>query len=118
MARSGFAGGRRDLPPNWDKLRGEVFERDGYQCTQTLPSGRRCPRHRGDSHGTRLECDHIGSKWDHRIQMLATLCSHHHGQKTAQQGIEARERLHHKPPGRPEGHPSDGLDHGRPRRGF
>lgn len=90
--RSGFTGGKRDLPSKWAKIREAVFKRDGYRCTQALPlTGKRCPNHRGDAKGTRLECDHIGSKWDHSMSNLTTLCAYHHAKKTSDQGIAARE---------------------------
>lgn len=101
-----WTGGRRDLPSNWNKIREEVFKRDGYQCTQALPkTGKRCPR--GRSGGYRIECDHIGDKHDHSLANLTTLCQHHHEQRTAAQGVAAREQK--KAPKRPEErHPMEG----------
>jgi len=78
---------RTPLPSNWDQLRYDCFERDGWQCTEILASGARC---QGD--GT-LECDHLGEPDDHRLEMLATKCGWHHRRKSSAQANAARKRV-------------------------
>lgn len=82
------SGRRAELPPDWDKIRQQVFQRDGHRCTAILPSGKRCPRGRMTGHS--IECDHIGDRLDHRIEALATKCSHHHMKKTQGEALEGR----------------------------
>lgn len=92
----------RDLPSDWAKRREIVKHRAGGQCEARLPrSGNRCPR-RGE------ECDHIipgfeGGTDD--LENLQWLCSHHHRQKTSQEGLRGRARKKAKPPRRVEEHP-------------
>lgn len=76
---------RQFLPPNWEDLRQQVFERDGWRCRWKLPSGARCPRRATD-------VDHTGDRDDHRLIKLRALCSHHHGKLSSQQGVQAREK--------------------------
>lgn len=83
---------RRDtLPPDWEWRREERKKIDGYRCTEIIEArngGRfRC------SATTDLECDHVGDRHDHRLEMLRTKCKRHHGKKTSRQGNDAqRER--------------------------
>lgn len=102
---SGWQGSDRKerLPPDWAKRSTRVKERDGWRCTQILPSGKRCPRGRATGH--RLEVDHKVPGDDHRLENLRSLCQHHHGKKTAQEGA----RGHWLPPAskRTEQHPGE-----------
>lgn len=81
----GWKGSNRkaELPVDWPARRKECFDRDGWRCTYLLPNGSRCPARATD-------CDHVGPKWDHRLENLTSLCSDHHDEKSAQQGVEAR----------------------------
>lgn len=68
---------RQHLPKNWKALREARFKLDGYQCTaRDRNTDERCA-------GPAEECDHTGSRDDHRISMLRSLCKWHHSQKTA-----------------------------------
>jgi 5-methylcytosine-specific restriction protein A len=73
-----------ELPSNWDTLRLDVFDRDGWRCTWKLSDGRRCEIKDG------LECDHVGRNDDHSMSNLRTLCGPHHGIRTGIQGAAAR----------------------------
>lgn len=71
------------LPPNWAKLRQHRFRIDGYRCTgRDANTGQRCT-------GPAEECDHIGDREDHRLEMLRSLCGWHHGQKSGAEGARA-----------------------------
>lgn len=74
---------REDLPSNWDAIRLQRFRIDGNRCTWTNVYDERCL-------GPAEECDHIGKRTDHRIEMLRSLCSHHHGIKSGQEGAAAK----------------------------
>ena len=87
---------RSRLPDNWPALVAEVKKRDAGRCTWRLPSGKRCPRI-----GT--DVDHRKAGDDHRLENLQLLCPHHHGRKTAMEGVRARRRP--KAPKRIERHP-------------
>lgn len=84
MAWGPDSGRTAPLPDNWSELREDQLKRDGYRCVWKLPSGKRCPRKATD-------VDHKGDANDH--SRLRSLCSHHHGKRTAMQGFAAR-----KPP--------------------
>lgn len=73
---------RESLPSNWDRLRKRRFRMDGYRCTATDAYGNRCTE-------PAEECDHIGDREDHRIDMLRSLCKWHHGKKSGSQGAAA-----------------------------
>lgn len=79
---------RRDfLPANWEQLRQERFRIDGYRCTGKNDSdGSRCT-------GPAEECDHIGRRTDHRIEMLRSLCEWHHARKSSAEGARARHAI-------------------------
>lgn len=53
------------LPSNWQALRLQRFELDGWACVD-------CGLH--DPTGRLLECDHDGDRDDHRIESLRTRC--------------------------------------------
>jgi len=69
------------LPPDWYQIRARQLRADGHRCTWRLPSKKRCPRRATD-------VDHYGAPDDHT--KLRSLCSHHHGKRTAKQGHDAR----------------------------
>ena len=56
----------RQLPPNWQTLRRQRFDLDGWACVD-------CGHH--DPTGSTLECDHIGDRDDHRLEKLRTRCA-------------------------------------------
>jgi len=91
---------RKDtLPPDWDKIRLRILERDGWRCVWKLPSGARCSNPATD-------VDHMGKPWDHRPERLRSLCSPHHDKRTSIQGNAAKPKL---PPRKArETKPSDG----------
>lgn len=90
---------RSRLPRDWNQLRQVVLKRDGGRCTWTLPSGARCPRPATD-------VDHRIPGDDHRLENLQALCSHHHGRKSAQEGVQARAQRKVGRKRRQEQHPS------------
>ena len=59
---------RATLPPNWDKLRRQILERDPI-CTKC-----------GSALST--EVHHTGDSADHRLEMLAGICADCHGRTT------------------------------------
>lgn len=78
----------RDLPPEWYseivpavKRRAKKSSELGIeQCEMLLPkSGKRCPRL-----GT--DVDHKWDRDNHSLRALQLLCTHHHRQKTANEG--------------------------------
>ncbi len=78
---------REHLPANWTKLREQRFKIDGYRCTAYMESDNtRCT-------GPAEECDHIGKRTDHRIQMLRSLCSWHHQRKSSREGAAAYNKI-------------------------
>lgn len=89
---------RQRLPGNWNALRAEVLKRDAGRCTWTLPSGKRCPRRATD-------VDHREPGDDHSLANLQALCGHHHGKKSAREGVQGRAKRRAKPPKRIEEHP-------------
>lgn len=78
------------LPSNWRAIRARVLDRDGHACT-------RC----GST--DRPEVDHMGEAWDHRDEVLRTLCHVHHAERTAQQAAASRHRYRERRPA--EQHP-------------
>jgi 5-methylcytosine-specific restriction endonuclease McrA len=76
------------LPQGWAKIRRACLTRDGWQCTQPLPNGQRCPITTG------LEADHLGDPADHTLENLATKCKDHHASKTGRQAAQARWSTH------------------------
>jgi len=71
------------LPADWAKRRKERFELDGFRCVGRTPEGRRCP-------APAEECDHVGSKHDHSLENLRSLCKDCHQAHTQQQAAVAR----------------------------
>lgn len=76
---------RLRLPDDWPWRVAEVKKRDGGQCTWRLPSGKRCPRR-----GT--DVDHREPGDNHDLRNLQLLCPHHHGKKTAREGVTGRRK--------------------------
>jgi 5-methylcytosine-specific restriction enzyme A len=81
----GWSGPDRRFPSDWRSLRQQRFELDGWRCVD-------CGY--WDPSGASLECDHIGHRDDHRIEMLRTRCGRRanncHGRKTARQANDAK----------------------------
>jgi hypothetical protein len=74
---------RRDrLPADWPKLRAMTFARDGAACTWVV-DGERC-------WAPATDCDHVNRGDDHSLANLTSLCSRHHAEKSAQEGVQAR----------------------------
>jgi hypothetical protein len=74
---------------------------DGHRCTARDAYQERCAE-------PAEECDHIGDRDDHRIEMLRSLCKWHHGKKSGAQGAEAAAKaraFHNKKFRRTEAHP-------------
>lgn len=84
MTSGKWAGSRRrdELPPDWEKRRQDVFERDHYRCTEKTAYGR-CKE-------VATDCDHVIPGNDHRKSNLTSLCSAHHALKSAMEGVAAR----------------------------
>lgn len=73
------------LPTNWPKLREAIRKRDGYQCTW-ITDGRRCT-------GPADEVDHEDRHGGDDPSNLRSLCTPHHAQKSAAEGVEARRAI-------------------------
>jgi 5-methylcytosine-specific restriction enzyme A len=89
----GWVGGGRTMPPNWRQIRQERFELDCWRCVD-------CGH--WDPSGISLECDHIGHRDDHRLEMLRTRCGKRspnncHGRKTSREA-QARKPSRLRPP--------------------
>lgn len=68
------------LPPDWEKRRDLVFQRDGNRCVIIKADGRRCWDREF------LECDHIGDRDNHELSNLRTICKWHHQKRSSMQG--------------------------------
>lgn len=66
---------RRHLPPNWAAIRVQVLRRDNYEC---LLCGDRA-----------TDVDHIGSRDNHKLYNLRSLCRPCHQHRTSKQGVKA-----------------------------
>ena len=99
MSSGKWAGSNRraELPPDWEKIRRRIFERDNWRCTAMTPFGR-CLQ-------VATDCDHVGSKHDHSDENLTSLCADHHKAKTALQGPTARRERREAKKRPPEIHP-------------
>ena len=73
---------RSRLPADWPTIRKRILRRDGHRCTARMDDGRRCK-------AQATEVDHIRRGDDHRDSNLRSLCSWHHGKKSAQEGAQA-----------------------------
>lgn len=88
---------RERLPYDWPERVAAVKLRDQGRCTWKLPSRKRCPRR-----GT--DVDHRQPGDDHSLDNLQLLCLHHHGKKTAREGLAGR-RKRRAPRRTPEAQP-------------
>lgn len=71
---------RERLPAGWAAIRRQRLELDGWQCTEILPSGARCP-------AAATDVDHLQPMTDdHRLEALASKCRRHHAVKSAREG--------------------------------
>lgn len=77
------------LPPDWPAIRRLVLERDGHRCTWPDPD-ERCT-------APATDVDHIGDRHDHHPDNLRSLCGPHHDQRTAAQGVAARNAKRYRP---------------------
>ena len=85
------------LPPNWGRLRLRVLRRDAYKCQwRDVYTGEKCL-------APANQVDHVIPGDDHREENLQSLCAHHHGKKSSQEGNAAKARFPNKRP--PERHP-------------
>ena len=64
-----------DYPSDWDRIRREIYKRDGYCC-------RNCYVAKGGRGGTsRVECHHIDPDGEAIDSNLETLCEYCHGER-------------------------------------
>lgn len=93
-----------ELPPDWEKIRQDVLDRDEGRCVWLLPSGGRCPN-------GAVVVDHIGSGHVHEKWNLRSLCDPHNDKRTALQGAQEAARARSVPPRRRKSqqHPFDGF---------
>lgn len=81
---------RGRLPANWLVLRRARLELDGYQCTEILWSGGRCPERATD-------VDHLQPMTDdHSLGALRSKCGPHHRVKSSREGGHAAGALRRK----------------------
>ena len=73
------------LPPDWQRRRRLVLERDGYRCTE-LTDGERCTEPATD-------VDHRTPGDDHSLPNLRALCRWHHARKSSSEGNASRRRF-------------------------
>ncbi len=89
------------LPDDWETVvRPAVLRRCGGRCEKLLKSGARCPRPATD-------VDHKVPGDDHSMRNLQGLCGHHHAQKSAREGNQARRQASGKKKRPTESHPGD-----------
>jgi 5-methylcytosine-specific restriction endonuclease McrA len=70
------------LPSDWPRIRRRILKRDEGQCTW-FENGHRCAT-------AAVEVDHIVPNDDHSDANLRSLCTPHHGAKSAREGVDAR----------------------------
>lgn len=73
---------RQRLPENWSEIRRKVLVRDGFRCTNTFASGKRCNRPATD-------CDHVRPGDDHSPSNLQAMCEECHRRKSSREGADA-----------------------------
>jgi 5-methylcytosine-specific restriction endonuclease McrA len=80
----GWAGSnrRRELPADWPRIRRRILKRDGGRCRSRLDDESRCP-------AIANQVDHIIPSGSDADENLQSLCAHHHGIKSAQEGAAA-----------------------------
>lgn len=94
----GWRGSTRSdrLPSDWASTRRpRIRARDNYQCT-AVEDGQRCT-------GGADQVDHIDPNGPEDDSNYTSLCTSHHGKKSAAEGNEARWRYRRQRP--PEPHP-------------
>lgn len=82
---------RKELPPDWEKIRKRVLRRDASMCQHIdVNTGEICGEHAS-------EVDHIRRGNNHSDSNLQSLCTYHHRRKSSAEGAEAvarkRERI-------------------------
>lgn len=72
---------RKDtLPPDWERRRKFVLNRDQHRCQHVrYDTDRKCG-------APANQCDHIDDRLDHSYANLQALCEWHHNQKSGRQG--------------------------------
>lgn len=94
---------RRDrLPANWATLRIRALRRDGYRCQARDTLGRLCG-------APANQVDHIAPSGADILDNLQSLCTWHHGQKSAAEGVAARRAKGYRSNRRPDSEPHPGL---------
>lgn len=78
---------RSRLPADWPSIVQRIKKRDKARCTETLKSGKRCPRGEPEF---RVQVDHLTPGDDHRDINLGCKCEAHHGKKSSKEGTDAR----------------------------
>lgn len=74
---------RKELPPDWQKIRALAKVRAGGRCEHIGPSGARCTRQGTDA-------DHAFDRDVHSLAALQWLCPEHHKRKTASESWGAK----------------------------
>ena len=70
---------RAELPADWyTHIRPAILQRDGHACRQCAAAA--------------TDVDHIGDKYDHRLENLQALCGRCHRLKTSRQGNHSPRR--------------------------
>jgi hypothetical protein len=88
------------LPADWGSVRPAVLARDPVCRYGIAELGET-----GSCMQPSAEVDHIGSPWDHRLEMLRGICAVHHLKRSSMQGNAARARLRSLRLRPPERHP-------------
>jgi 5-methylcytosine-specific restriction endonuclease McrA len=86
-----WKGSRRksQLPPDWQKRRALVLDRDGHSCR--CPGCRRCSSELACERPA-TDVDHVQPGQNHDLGNLRSLCRSCHGHKTAAEGNAARKK--------------------------
>ena len=74
---------RKELPPDWEKVRKRVLRRDNFVCQhEDVNTGDICGEYAS-------EVDHIRRGNNHDESNLQSLCTYHHRRKSSAEGAEA-----------------------------
>lgn len=87
---------RATLPPDWDRIRAEILERD-TTCQLAYPGTWHTARGLTSCTGTPTEVDHIHSATDHTPANLRGVCPPCHRRRTQQQAAAARSNTRANP---------------------